>query len=138
MAVEDVEAVRRFMDELNQAFAREESLVELARKWIEPDCVAKLGVIEGTVVGPDAMAAYFEGQRSVIYGIRVDPEELIDVGDGRVVMPFRIHGRGTETGLPIDFHYAQVLTMRAGRFAHVRMYASRENALTAVGREPRA
>jgi ketosteroid isomerase-like protein len=138
MATEDVEAVRRFMAELNRAFAREESLLELARGWIEPDCVAKLGVIEGTVVGPDAMAAYFEGQRAVIDGIRIDPEELIDIGDGRVVMPFRIHGRGTETGLPIDFRYAQVFTMRAGRFASVRLFATRENALAAVGRESTA
>src|SRR5262249_17501698 len=102
MAREDVEAVERFFEELNPLLLTDEGLGHLAQRYVEPDCVAELGRMEGTRTGgPEGFARYFEGQRAVVDGMQIDPEEFIDVGDHHVVMPFRLHGRAKETGLPI-------------------------------------
>ena len=82
-------------------------------------------------MGPEGMARYLEGQLAVIDGLRIDPEGFIEIGE-MIVMPFRIHGRARETGLPIDFRYAQLFTMRNGRFARARMYGSKEKAIAAA------
>jgi ketosteroid isomerase-like protein len=128
---EDVEALRSFFEELNPLLAGDESLQGLAERYIEPDCVAELGTMEGTFNGPAGFARYMEGQRDIIDGLRIEPEEFVEAGD-QVVMPFHLHGHAKETGLPIEFHYTQVFTMRNRRFARVRMYASKERALAAV------
>jgi ketosteroid isomerase-like protein len=127
----DVEAAKRYFAELNRAFAGDGDIRDIAERFMEPDAVSELGVMEGTVVGPDGMTRYFEGQMAVIQDMRIDPEGFIEIGD-RIVMPFRIHGRARETGLPIDFHYTQLFTMRNGRFARARMYASKEKAIAAA------
>jgi ketosteroid isomerase-like protein len=135
MAREDVEAIERFFKELNQVLLTDESLGDLARRYVDQDCVAELGRMEGTFTGgPEGFARYFEGQRAIVDDMQIDPEEFIDVGDHRVVMPFHLHGRARETGLPIDFRYTQLFTMREGKFTHARMYASKESALAAAGR----
>ena len=136
MAGENTEMLTAYFAKLNQVFAEGGDLLEFATPYVEPDCVAELGVMEGTVSGgPEGMARYFEGQRAVIDDLRIDPEEFIEVAD-HVVMPFRLHGRAKETGLPIEFRYTQLFKMRNGRFAHARMYASKEKALAALERAP--
>ncbi len=127
-----MEAVRSFFEELNRVLAGEGDMRELAERYTEPDCVSELGAMEGDVVGPEGMARYFEGQLAVVEGMQIEPEELIEVGEF-VVMPFHLTGRAPATGLPIDFRYTQLFTMRDGRFAHARMYAGKEHALAAAG-----
>jgi ketosteroid isomerase-like protein len=127
----DVEAARRYFSELNHAFAGNGDISDLAARYVEPDCVSELGVMEGTIVGPEGMARYFEGQLAVIDGMRIDPEGFIEIGD-KIVMPFRIHGRARQTGLPIEFRYAQLFTMREGRFTRARMYANQDKAVAAA------
>ena len=125
------DAIREFFDQANRVFAQGGDLLPLAERYVEPGCVSELGAMEGDVVGPEGMVRYFDGQLAVVEGMQVEPLELIELGD-QVVMPFRLTGRAKETGLPIDFRYTQLFTMRNGRFAHARMYASRERALAAA------
>jgi SnoaL-like domain len=106
MAREDVEAIERFFEELNPLLLGDESLMDLANRYVEPDAVLELGSMEGGRTGPAGFESYFEGQRAVVNEMQIDPEEFIDVGDGQVVMPFHLHGTARETGLPIDFRYA--------------------------------
>jgi ketosteroid isomerase-like protein len=127
----DAEILRQYFVEVNRAFAGEGDLYELATRYVHPDAVAELGVMEGKVVGPEGHARYFEGQLAVIEEMRIDPEEFIEIG-GRIVMPFRLHGRARETGLPIEFRYAQLIEMRSGKFFRTRMCAIKERALAAA------
>jgi hypothetical protein len=128
---ESVVAARRYFIELNQALTGDGDLQQIADRYIDPSCVSELGVIEGTIVGPEGMMRYFEGQRAVIDDMRIDPEAFIEIG-GQIVMPFRLHGRARETGLPIEFRYAQLFTMQDGRFTRSRMYANKERAIAAA------
>jgi ketosteroid isomerase-like protein len=132
MGSENLEAARGFFRELNAATAAGESVREIFVRYVDRDCVSELGAMEGTWRGPDAGARYIEGTVAFIEGLNVEPEEFIEVGD-RIVMPFHLHGRARETGLPISFHYTQLFTMRDGRFTHVRMFSSKERALAAAG-----
>jgi hypothetical protein len=92
MAREDVEAIERFFEELNPLLLGDESLMDLANRYVEPDAVLELGSMEGGRTGPAGFESYFEGQRAVVNEMQIDPEEFIDVGDGQVVMPFHLHG----------------------------------------------
>lgn len=131
MSEENIQAARSFFRELNSAIASGGDVVEVFARYCEPGVVSELGAMEGTVSGPDGAARYLEGQLEFIDRTQVDPEEFIDV-EGRIVVPLRLHGRARETELPIEFRYAQLLTMREGRFSRVRMYSTKERALAAA------
>ena len=45
-------------------------------------------------------------------------------------MPFRLHGK--HAGLPLDFEYVQLFTMRDVKIAHTRIYASKVAAVRAL------
>jgi ketosteroid isomerase-like protein len=62
------------------------------------------------------------------------PEEFIAVGDDQVVVPLTWGGRGKGSGLNFEERRETwVLTVRAGKIARIREFATREQALTAVG-----
>jgi ketosteroid isomerase-like protein len=60
------------------------------------------------------------------------PLEYIDVGD-RLVVPYRWGGRARHTGIEMEFTFAHVITMRNGRMMRMEAYASKSEALEAVG-----
>jgi ketosteroid isomerase-like protein len=58
--------------------------------------------------------------------------ELIDAGD-EVVQIARQRGKGAGAGVSVEMSYAQVWTLRDGNIVRVRPYASKAEALEAVG-----
>ena len=62
----------------------------------------------------------------------LEVEGLHDAGE-KVVAVLRQRGRSKATGLPVDMHFAQVWTLRAGRQARMEMYADPVEALAAAG-----
>jgi ketosteroid isomerase-like protein len=63
------------------------------------------------------------------------PEDFMPVGDDQVVVPLRWGGRGKGSGL--DFEERRetwVFTVRAEKIVRIREFATREQALAAVGR----
>jgi len=62
----------------------------------------------------------------------LEPEELLDAGE-TVVAIVRQRGRSKATGLPVDMRFAMVWTLRDGKQARMRMYASPDEALGAAG-----
>jgi ketosteroid isomerase-like protein len=53
--------------------------------------------------------------------------------DGRVVVLTWQHGKGRQSGLPMEMKWAQVVTVRDGRITRVYAYDDRSKALQAVG-----
>jgi ketosteroid isomerase-like protein len=127
----NAQILHSFFEDLNAAMAAQGDLDALAKRYQQPDVVSELGVVEGVVRGPDGFVNYIRGQLSIVDGMRIDPHEFIEVGD-RIVMPFRLHGRSKHTGLPLDFEYVQLFTMRDGKIAHTRMYANKAAAVRAL------
>ena len=132
MSRENVELLRQGYEALNRAFASGEDVLPIIREGTDPDLVVEMGVLEGTFHGPEGFKDFIEGQLAIIEDLRSDPEEFIEAGD-RVVVPFRLSGRARSTGIPIEYHYVHLWTLRGGRAVHLRLHTSKAKALEAVG-----
>ncbi len=65
-------------------------------------------------------------------GLQAETEELIDAGD-IVVAAIHVQARIKETDAPLDMRLAVVFTVREGKIVRGREYATRKEALQAVG-----
>jgi ketosteroid isomerase-like protein len=89
----------------------------------------------GEMVGLAAAKRYVQEWVDMFEGITNVPEELIDVGDDRVVAVQLASGRAKISGVDTQLRYAVVYTVRDGKIIRIREYATREEALKAVGLE---
>jgi ketosteroid isomerase-like protein len=64
---------------------------------------------------------------------RREPRELIDLGDGRVLILLFESGRGKESGVPVEARLAMLLTFRSGKVVRHREFSDWQQALDAVG-----
>jgi hypothetical protein len=131
MSRENVERLRRNYEALNQALATGQDLAPLMDD-IDPDIVIEMGVLEGTYRGPAGLMRLVEGQAAIIDGLRAQPHEFIEAGN-RIVVPFRLSGKARNTGIPVEYEYVHVWTLRAGKAVHLQLYGSKAKALEAVG-----
>ena len=132
MSQENVEIVRQSL----AAFGSE-GLDGVARFWHpQIDWRAIEGAPDdiGVFSGLDAMRRYWGEWLDMFEEARNEPDELIDTGD-RVVAVQHASGRSRRNGLPVDLHYAVVYTLRDGKIIRGREYATRAEALKAVGLE---
>jgi ketosteroid isomerase-like protein len=89
----------------------------------------------GEMRGIAAMRRYVEDWFDMFDGLKVEPEELIGVGDDQVVAVIHVSGRAKASGIEAELRYASVSTIRAGKVVRVREYSTRDEALKAVGLE---
>jgi ketosteroid isomerase-like protein len=132
MSQENVETIR-------QAFAAfdSEGFDGLAEFW-HPDINwrAMEGAPDdvGVFTGHDAMRRYLDDWLEMFDDSRIEVEEFIDAGD-RVVVMQHGSGKSKRTGIPVDMRYAVVYTVQDGKIVRGREYATRDEALKAVGLE---
>jgi uncharacterized protein len=130
MSEENVEIVRR-------SFAAYDSggLDALAEFW-RPDIEwrAVEGYLDdvGLIRGPDELRQYYRQWEETFDAARTEIEELIEGGD-QVVAVLRGVGRMKNSDAEIDVRYAVVISIRDGKIAGGREYATREQALEAAG-----
>jgi ketosteroid isomerase-like protein len=63
--------------------------------------------------GHENMRRYWNEMWEVWGGLRLDPIEAFDVGDGRYVVHVRLWGKGKRSGAEVDQHFAFLYTVRA-------------------------
>ena len=85
--------------------------------------------------GPDALRRYYGQWEKTFDDVRIETDELIDVGGDQVVAVVRSVGRMKGSEAEIDIRYAIVLSIRDGKVGRGREFASREEALEAAGLE---
>jgi ketosteroid isomerase-like protein len=84
--------------------------------------------------GRGAGRAYLQELVDLFDGFTTEPLELIDAGDDRVVIYLRYGGRSRRGGVAIPPEYfAIVIRVRQGKIAHATEYATKREALEAVG-----
>jgi ketosteroid isomerase-like protein len=67
----------------------------------------------GPVRGHEDMLRYWKELRETWGGgIRTDPLDVLDLGDGRLVLDLRLHGKGTRSGVEVDQRLAFLYTFR--------------------------
>jgi ketosteroid isomerase-like protein len=73
-------------------------------------------------------------------GIRVDPLELLDLGDGRYVLDLRLWGKGSRSGIEVDQRFAFLYDLRPdGKVIRARLFSDVATAISvAESSEPQA
>jgi ketosteroid isomerase-like protein len=89
----------------------------------------------GPIVGRDAMLAYLADWYEMFDGFSASPEEILDAGPGREIVVWRIGGRAKTSGVVTDMLFATDYVIADGKIVRGREYASKEEALAAVGAE---
>lgn len=85
-----------------------------------------------TYRGHDGVRRYFQSFRDAMDEVRFQPEQLWDAGES-VVATVRLTAKGRHTAIPVEQRSVQVWTVCDGRAKRVRVYASLQQALAAVG-----
>jgi ketosteroid isomerase-like protein len=62
--------------------------------------------------GHENMRRYWDELWETWEGIRMDPLEVLDVGDGRYVVDVRLWGKGKRSGVEVDQRFAYLYTLR--------------------------
>jgi len=133
MSQENVEIVRRGLfglkrDDIDAAAEFWHPAVSWRAMEGAPDDV-------GEMHGIAAVRRYVEDWFDTFDDFRSEPEELIDVGNDQVVAVVHITGRAKSSGVRTDMRYANVSTTRDGKIVRGREYATKAEALKAVGLE---
>jgi ketosteroid isomerase-like protein len=87
----------------------------------------------GEMHGQEAARRYVQDWLDTFDDWTVVADQLVDVGDDRVVAVQHITGRAQVSGVETELRYAVVYTVRDGKILCVREYADRERALEAAG-----
>ncbi len=64
------------------------------------------------VRGHEEMRRCWHELRETWDGLRLDPVELLDVGNGRVVVDLRLWGKGRRSGVEVDQRFAMLYALR--------------------------
>src|ERR1700730_4182591 len=87
----------------------------------------------GEMHGRESARRYVQDWYDTFDNFTVASEELLDVGDDRVVAVQHLTGRARLSGVETELRYAVVYTLCERKIARVREYRDREEALDAVG-----
>jgi len=87
----------------------------------------------GEMQGADALRRYYEDWLDMFDNVTVVPEELLDIGDDRVLAVLHVTGRAKASGVETELRYAVICTVRDGKIARGREYGDRAEALEAAG-----
>ena len=63
----------------------------------------------------------------------IEAQEIIDVGDDRVVAITRNRGTGRASGAPVEARFGAVYTLKAGRITRGDVFVKPSHALRAAG-----
>ncbi len=131
MSQENVDLVRRVLGLFNLRDV--DGAMEAAHEDVEMDWSSAIGPLHGVYRGRqqvrEAWASFLDAWREV----RWEPEEIIDVGDARLVVLTRARMRGLGSGADVEATAAQVWTVTEGRLKSVKLFESRDAALEAAG-----
>jgi uncharacterized protein len=126
MSRENVEVVRQAFE----AFQRRDN--EAVFACYDPE-VEIHGQVDGSVYrGLDGVRAFFRDWLPAWEEYRSEVEEWIDAGD-HVIVVIHQRGRGKLSGAVVEQRRAHVWTVRDGKLWRLRIYATKEEALKAVG-----
>ena len=131
MSRENVEVVRRIIDAINRRDV--DAVVESATEDVVTDWSNSRGLLSGVHQGRDQAREMFEEFLEPWDSLRWEPEELIELGDERVLTVSRLQMRGRGSGVEVNASGASIWTIRDGKAAAITLYQSKDQALEAAG-----
>ena len=129
------ELIRLRTEAMNEALADDAGLSAFVRRFYDPGVVMDMGALEGTITGWTGVERFIRGQAAIVESMRLEPEDVIE-SNGQVIVGFRLSGRAKSTGLPLDFRFAHLITLREDKILHVKLFADTTAALRAASGNP--
>jgi ketosteroid isomerase-like protein len=123
---ENVEVVRRAWE----ASIRHDN--EAVFRLYDPEVEVHDAFYDRAYRGLDGVREWFRDLVSTFDAMESEVEEWIDAGDD-VVAVLRWRGRGKRSGVPVEQRQAHVWTLRDDKLWRLWVYASKAEALKAVG-----
>ncbi len=130
MSEANIELVRRTIDLWN-ATEIDQALEELADDF-EMDWSNSIGPLKGIYRGRQGVLKLWRTFLGAWDAVQWDPEEIIDVGDTRVVVVNHVRMRGRGSGVDVEATGVQLWTIEAGKAQRVKLYQSKADALEAA------
>ena len=130
MSQENVELVRLSVDATNRR-----DLATLDGIWSEDgEFHSTFAASEGRVFrGRQGIRDYFDTLGEVFDDMRIEIEEITDVGEDRLVVELRVSGRGKGSGVNVEQRNGQVWTIVDSKVVRIDSYMSSTDAFEAVG-----
>jgi uncharacterized protein len=130
MSAENVELVRAAIEAFNRDGI--DAIADNVHPEFQTTTPSSLSVEPDTYRGPEGLRRWMDAWGDTMDEVRFDLDEVIDAGD-QVVAVSRLVARSHTTGLELEQAVAFVWTLRDGRAVRLDPYATREEALRAVG-----
>ena len=83
--------------------------------------------------GKNAVIDYYRHYWGTWDEYSLEPIEILDAGEDRVLVVHHERGHGRGSGAPFERRWAVLYTLRAGKFMRIQSFTTREEALEAVG-----
>jgi ketosteroid isomerase-like protein len=113
--------------------------VEAALPHFHPDFVGRvppeLSAEPDHYRGADGVRRWFAGFEGSLDDVRIEPLDLIEVGDS-VLMPSRLTGRGSESGIEVEQAVVQLWRFRDGLVVRIEAFPDLDSARGAAGEAP--
>jgi ketosteroid isomerase-like protein len=84
------------------------------------------------VQGHDALRRSWSELRETWGELRLEPHELLAVGDDRYVLDLRLSGKGRSSGVEADQRFAFLYTLRGEKIARAELFPDRDAAIAAA------
>ena len=129
MSVSNVELVQLGVDAVNHR-----DLATLDAIWSEEgEFHSTFAASEGRVFrARQRFRDYFDAVDEAFDDMRVEVEEITEVGEDRLVVVLRVSGRGKGSGVNVEQHNGQVWTFVDSKIARIDSYMNRAEALKAA------
>ena len=131
MSDENVEVVRRIIDAINRRDV--DAVVESTTDGVVTDWSNSRGLLSGVHRGRGQAQEAFESFLEPWESLQWELEEVVELGDHRVLSVSRLQMRGRGSGVEVNASGASIWTIRDGKAAVVTLYQSKAQALEAAG-----
>jgi ketosteroid isomerase-like protein len=136
MSEENVEIVRRVIEEFQAALARGEPEIVFDSELVAPDCEwIPFAGFPGPAMyrGKDGFADFMRVWTEDFEDWSVRIERLADAGGNRVVALLHQSAIGKGSGVPVELHFGQVSELKDGQVIRFRNILEPAEALEAAG-----
>jgi ketosteroid isomerase-like protein len=133
MSQENVQTIREMFAIVNErgVGAATEAFGDLLAPDFELEEAADLPDPEA-YTGREAFIANMAKLGESFEELRMEPLEIVDLGE-KVIVVVSMSGRGKGSSVPVGMTFAQLWSLRDGKAVSLRDYATRAEALEAVG-----
>jgi ketosteroid isomerase-like protein len=122
---EDVEVVRTVME----AFGRRDAPTVEGLQDPEFEFRSVLADLTGGSYRAGEVERYYADIDEQLGDWHTEDETYVEVPDGRVLVMYRVAGRGRQSGVPLDSEMAMLWTLRGGKLLFAQTYLDQSEAL---------